>query len=193
MLAARKPPALLQVVHRAAPAISNDPDALEVVASDETVDSYGDIIRVSGWDLARFKSNPIVLFGHDPRTPVGTATMKKDGKKLTATIDLADDGTSPFIDTLRSLVAQKIVKAVSVGFLPTKDPKPIMNKDDEITGYEFNGQELYELSIVSIPANPASLTLAKGLDQYQLSRMFALPSGVTDWAAAMRARAAQFK
>ena len=30
--------------------------------SDETPDGHGSIIRVDGWDLKRFKSNPVVLF-----------------------------------------------------------------------------------------------------------------------------------
>lgn len=34
------------------------------VASDETADRYGDIVRVAGWDLANYKRNPIVLFQH---------------------------------------------------------------------------------------------------------------------------------
>jgi HK97 family phage prohead protease len=195
-MSARAPPALLQVVHRSAPVRNADPDALEVVASDESVDSYGDIIRASGWQLQRFKMNPIVLFGHDSYTPIGTAKVKREGTQLLATVDLADEGTSPFIDTLRSLVAQKIVRAVSVGFMPTVTPNVIRDeKNDKVTGYEYIGQELFELSVVSVPANPMALTLAKdaGLQQAQIDRLFGQPAGVAAHLAVYRARIAAVK
>ena len=136
---------------------------LSVVASDETPDRYGDIIRVEGWNLDAYRKNPIVLFGHSARDPVGTAEVRVSGKKLIADITLGAAGTTPMVDAVRALVAQKILKAVSVGFQPTKEPNEI--KDPETNkwtgGYEWVGQELLENSIVSIPANPNALTLAR--------------------------------
>lgn len=132
------------------------------VGSDETPDSYGDIVRASGWDLRRYKKNPIVLFGHDGRMPVGfSKKVQVEGKRLVHDIKMAAEGTSEFIDTLVKLMNQKIVKAVSVGFQPTKDPEVLRDKDGNFLGFEFNGQELLELSVVSIPANPNALALAK--------------------------------
>lgn len=136
----------------------------EFLASDETPDSYGDIVRVEGWDLKRYKRNPIVLFNHRSDTPVGHSpkTFIDDQRKaLVARIKLADEGTSDFIDTLFKLMKQRIVRAVSVGFRPTKDVEIIRDKEGNFVGLEFNGQELLENSIVSIPANPNSLSLAK--------------------------------
>jgi HK97 family phage prohead protease len=139
------------------------PDTLSVVASDETVDRYGDVLRVSGWDLSGYKKNPIVLFAHEARYPVGTSKVRIDGKQLIADITLAEPGTSDIVDAVRALVRQKILKAVSVGFQPTKEPNEIKDPDTNkwTGGYEFVGQELLENSIVSIPANPNALTLAR--------------------------------
>lgn len=137
----------------------------EFVASDETVDRYGDVVRVSGWELANYKRNPIVLFQHQNANPVGISTkVWIDGKKLMSRIKLAAEGTSAFIDTLRKLLDQNIIRAVSVGFGVTKEPNLIRDvKNDRVTGYEFVGQELLEISLVSVPANPSALSLAKSL------------------------------
>jgi HK97 family phage prohead protease len=134
----------------------------QFVASDETPDSYGDIVRAEGWDLRRYKRNPIVLFNHSSNTPVGHSPKTMvEGKELLCRVKLADEGTSDFIDTLYKLMKQRIVRAMSVGFRPTKDVNIMRDKDGNFLGLEFNGQELLENSIVSVPANPNSLALAK--------------------------------
>lgn len=151
-------------------------DVYSFVASDESEDGHGDVIVASGWDLKRYKRNPVVLFGHDHYTPVGYSTRTAlEGKKLMSDIRLAKEGTSEFIDTLRKLVDQKIVRAVSVGFRITKDPVPIRDKEDHITGFKFDGTELLEISLVSVPANANALQVAKawGTSERTMQRLFA--------------------
>lgn len=136
----------------------------EFLASDETPDSYGDVVRVEGWELKRYRKNPIVLFGHRSDTPIGYSpktAVDEARNALVSRIKLADEGTSDFIDTLYKLMKQRIVRAVSVGFRATKDVEVIRDKEGNFQGLEFNGQELLEISVVSIPANPNSLSLAK--------------------------------
>ena len=154
----------LQMIRKVAVARNRDPDAWEVVASDETVDRYGDIIRAEGWELANYRANPIVLFGHSSYSPIGQSHSRVEGKTLLSTIKLANAGTSPEIDYYRALIEQGILRATSVGFMPTKAVVPILDKDKRITGFEYNGQELLELSVVSVPANPAALALAKSMN-----------------------------
>lgn len=153
----------------------------EFVASDETVDRYGDVVRASGWELINYKRNPIVLFQHQSSNPVGIA-MKVwiESKRLMSRIKLASEGTSPFIDTLRKLLDQRIVRAVSVGFAPTVEPRYIRDEtNDRVTGMEFVGQELLEISLVSVPANPSALSLAKSLKipETHIQRLFTQPAG----------------
>lgn len=146
----------------------------QFVASDETPDSYGDIVRAEGWDLRRYKRNPIVLFNHKSDVPVGhSPKCVVEEKALLCRVKLADEGTSDFIDTLYKLMKQRIVRAMSVGFRPTKDVNIMRDKDGNFLGLEFNGQELLENSIVSVPANPNSLSLAKswGAKDSTLSRL----------------------
>lgn len=136
---------------------------LDFVLSDDTVDRYGDIIDAKGWVLTNFKKNPIALFGHSNGFPIGTwANLRVEGNKLIGTLKLAARGTSARIDELISLVEQGILRAVSVGFIPIKS-EPI-NPDRPYGPQKYTKQELVETSLVSVPANPAALALAKQLN-----------------------------
>jgi HK97 family phage prohead protease/HK97 family phage major capsid protein len=136
---------------------------LEFVLSDDTVDRYGDIIVASGWMLTNFKKNPIALFGHSNGFPIGTwSDIRVEGNKLVAKLKLAARGTSARIDELISLVEQGVLRAVSVGFIPIKS-EPI-NPDRPYGPQRYTKQELLETSLVSVPANPSALALAKSLN-----------------------------
>jgi HK97 family phage prohead protease len=131
-------------------------------------------VRAEGWDLKRYRKNPIVLFNHSSNVPVGYSPKTVvEGKQLLAHVKLADEGTSEFIDTLYKLMKQRIVRAMSVGFQATADVNIMRDKDGNFLGLEFNGQELLENSIVSVPANPNALSLAKswGVRDSTLARM----------------------
>lgn len=180
------------IVYKAATLQPAGDGMYEFIASDETVDRYGDVIRVSGWELANYKKNPIVLFGHDKSLPVGIAPkVWVESKKLMIGIKLANEGTSPFIDTVRKLVDQKIIRAVSVGFLPTAEPKYLRDEaNDRVTGMEFVGQELLENSLVTVPANPAALSTVKsmGIPEQHIERVFTRkPAGASAHLARQRA------
>ena len=137
------------------------------VLSDETSDRYGDIISADGWELEAFRSNPVALFGHDHSFPIGTwkdVHVDKKTKSLRGTLAV-EKGASPRIDEIGRLVEAGVLKAVSVGFRPTKKPEPLKDKDgNETYGVRFVGQELLETSVVSIPANPNALAIAKSLN-----------------------------
>lgn len=134
-------------------------DGLEFVLSDETVDRMGDVIVAGGWQLANFKRNPIALFGHDQDTPIGVwEDLRVEGAKLMGRLKLAAKGTSQRIDEIISLIEQGILKAVSVGF------KPIESEPLGERGIRFKRQELLETSVVSVPANPKALAVAKSMN-----------------------------
>jgi HK97 family phage prohead protease len=140
------------------------------VASDESVDRYGDIIRARGWDLSHFKNNPVLLFGHDSSAvPIGKVPdVRVEGTRLVADVEFRPEGDSAAADDVYSALQGGFLSAVSVGFLPTAEPNAIWAADDPKhlswpTGYEFVGQELLELSVVPVPANPQALALARSL------------------------------
>lgn len=149
----------MSIVHKATAGAA---DGMEFVLSDATVDSYGDIVEPSGWDLKRFKKNPIALFGHSNGFPIGTwEDVRVEDGKLKGRLVMAKAGTSYRLDELRRLVEQGILRAVSVGFRPIK-AEPI-SADKPYGGQRYLKQELLETSLVSVPANPAALAVAKGL------------------------------
>ena len=144
-------------------AVASDGNGLEFVLSDATVDRYGDVVEPKGWDLAWFKQNPIALFGHSASFPIGTwSNVRVEGGKLIAKLNLAARGTSARIDELIALVEQGVLRAVSVGFIPRKSVP--MDPEKPYNGTRFLQQELLETSLVSVPANPAALALAKSMN-----------------------------
>jgi len=148
---------------------------LTFVLSDESVDRMGDVIRADGWDLTAFRKNPVALFGHDHSSIVGVWTdIKVVGKKLLGTLKFATPGTSQLVDTVRSLVEQKILKAVSVGF------QPIEAKPRKDGGYEYTRSALHEVSLVAVPANSNALAIAKCLSPAVADILFAKPGTTSD-------------
>lgn len=132
----------------------------EYILSDESVDRYGDVIKLSAWRLANFKRNPIVLFNHDNNFPIGRweDVGVRDGA-LRARFVPAARGTSARIDEINSLREQGILKATSVGFKPLKAEPRSGGR-----GVDYTEAELLETSIVSVPANPNALHVAKSLN-----------------------------
>lgn len=142
-------------------------DPMEFVLSDESVDRMGDVIRASGWNLTQFKANPIALFGHSHENILGVwENVRVEGKSLLGRLKLAKPGTSPLIDTVRSLIDQRILKAVSVGF------QPIEAQPRKGGGYDFIKSALHEVSVVAVPANPNALALVKALQPELVDKLF---------------------
>ncbi|UPK03113.1 phage major capsid protein [Bradyrhizobium sp. 170] len=119
-----------------------------------------DIIMSDGWQLSNFKKNPIALFGHKSDFPIGRwKNLRVEDKQLLGELELAPEGTSDRIDEIRRLVEADILRAVSVGFRPLES-KPRKETD---YGVFFTQAELVETSLVSVPANPNALAVAKSL------------------------------
>lgn len=151
------------IIHKT---IASDGEGLEFVLSDATVDRYGDVVEPSGWDLRNFKKNPIALFGHEGGFPIGTwQDIRVEGGRLIGRLKLAAKGTSARIDELISLVEQGILRAVSVGFRPL-EAEPV-DRSKPYGPQRYKRQELLETSLVSVPANPAAVALAKSLNLSQ--------------------------
>jgi HK97 family phage prohead protease/HK97 family phage major capsid protein len=135
------------------------------VLSDESVDRMGEVLMAEGWVLDNFRKNPIALFNHRSDFVIGRwhDLAVKDGK-LNGRLELARKGTSERIDEIRALVDAGILRAVSVGF-QAKKKEPMDEKSDHFFGpFRYLKQELIECSLVSVPANPNALAVAKSLN-----------------------------
>jgi HK97 family phage prohead protease len=122
------------------------------VVSTDTVDRSNDTIDQSGWDLKSYRRNPVVLAFHDASNwPVGKATkIGVEGGKLVAEVLFADTHEGR---KAQALVDAGMLKATSVGFLPTESKMSMERKG----GYDFTKQQLMEFSVVPVPANPDCL------------------------------------
>ena len=141
---------------------ADEVQGMEFIMSDETPDRMDDIIMSDGWELDNFKRNPIALFNHKSDFPIGKwSNLRVEGKALRGHLELAPAGTSERIDEIRKLIDAGILRAVSVGFRP-KEYSQLDNKNP-FSGLKFLKQELVETSLVSVPANPNALAVAKAL------------------------------
>ena len=140
---------------------------LRFVFSDNSVDRMGDTIDAAGWDISDFERNPVALWAHDSSQPPigGARNVAVEGERLLGDIEFAPPETYEFADTIYRLVLGKFLRAVSVGFMPTKHVF-VENQPDRPWGIDFLKQSLLEISVCPIPANPNALQEArrKGID-----------------------------
>jgi HK97 family phage prohead protease len=164
---------------RAAPPPGGEPD--EFVLSDGTLDRMGDVIEPGGWQLDQIKSDPPVLFNHNRDQVVGrwTDIRVKDGKLLGRIVWVQSDKW-PMAQYIRDLVREKILRTVSVGFQPVAREPLTKDADKHHGPFRFTKQQLLECSLVSVPANPNALALAKDFPRDVLAAVFRKPAGSLD-------------
>lgn len=148
---------------------------IHAVVSTENKDRDGDIIRAEGWDLSHFRENPVLLSSHNYgslRSIIGRwESMDVDRKKrLVGTARYFVGEGNEEADWGFNLAA-KGMAAFSVGFIPDMSQAKRLgaSEDDELwPNFEFRGQELLEVSHVTIPSNRQALQQVKSLGSSQL-------------------------
>jgi len=127
-------------------------------------------LRMSGASLKRYRRNPVVLDAHNRYSAefaVGTAEIKIEGRELIAVVTYASTDRA---ETIWQLVQDKVIRTVSVGFLPdsrrtvrlaegeedveTRDGKPDEASRIKGPATVIKGWELFEISMVPVPADP---------------------------------------
>lgn len=143
--------------------IEKNKRTVSFVASTDAIDSYDDVVE-QDWMLERYLENPVVLFGHNSRElPVGKAisvgVVEVDGRKrLECTVQLASAEANPLAEQVWNSLVEGTLRAVSVGFIPG-DYR--FEKRDGREVFVLSKNELHEISIVPIPANPEALAKMK--------------------------------
>lgn len=133
---------------------------LVAVASTAVEDRHGEVVEVDGWDLKNFKKNPVLLWGHQHEIPaIGVArNIRKDGegKKARLIFEPVFHEATEFARAIKAMVEDLgILNSFSVGFMPK-----------DMDGNRYLNQELLEISLVNVPANPEARLLAvKGLEE----------------------------
>lgn len=137
---------------------------IEGIANAAEKDREGDIITEDAWRgdaLKGYSTNPIILAFHDHTRPVGKATaygVDSKGLHITATISKA-------AGDVYNLIKEGILKTFSVGFR-------VIDADyDSATDiFVIKELELYEISVVSVPANAGStFDIKKSLSKEELN------------------------
>lgn len=120
------------------------------------VDREGDTIDPSGIDTSAYERNPVVLWAHDVKQPpiARAESLSRVGNGIRATWRWA---TTEAAQTVRRLWDEKILNAVSIGFLRRR------STPNGHGGLHHSEIELLEFSIVPVPANPAAVRAVKAL------------------------------
>lgn len=139
---------------------------LEAVISDETVDRYGEVIKVDAWKkrLGRYKSQAVLLSSHryDKLTnQIGKAEKIRieDGKLIAKFKYFVGEGNEE-ADWGWKLASKYGMAAYSVGFLPYSYDDAEWDEDVKMgkkAGRVYTDVELLEVSQVLVPANPTAM------------------------------------
>ena len=129
-------------------------EKITIIASDETLDRYGEVVPLDQWDLKNYKKNPVLLVDHNYSMSaiVGRAKNLKVGDKQ-FTFEPEFHNITQLAKEVQQLVETGFAPAVSVGFIPHGPAKD--------GGKPSN--ELLEISFVAVPANPSALVLQNAL------------------------------
>ena len=140
------------------------------VVSADAVDRDFEIVDPAGVDLADYRANPVVLFGHDPLKPVGKALwVKAHGSQIVAKTHYPERPSKHqgdwLPDTVWSLIAADVLRGKSIGFLPLELRDPTAEEKEKGARLVISKSLLCEYSVVSVPSNPAALVeqINKGL------------------------------
>ena len=157
---------------------------LTFVASDGTRDSAGTILNVDGWDLKRFNKNGIIGYQHkvyggwddtqNPDNVIGKGHAYVDGKRLMVDVEFEPADINPLAEKIYQKLLFGSLKAVSVGFVPVGHGAWGEGEealDGSNPTYYYAGQELLEVSIVNIPANPNALKKSLEAQEEELAAL----------------------
>lgn len=124
-------------------------------------DRVGDVVEPLG---VKFKNPLVLLWQHDHEKPIGTVdfgTPTTKGVPFTATIATVEEpgALKDRVDEAWQSVKAGLIRAVSIGFR-SLDAEPMKGT----YGIRYKSTEVYELSLVSVPANAGAVFNVKAYD-----------------------------
>jgi len=122
------------------------------LANTPNIDRYREVIEIGAFaaTLGIYLTNPIMLLQHDPERPIGTfdqIEIRPDGLWVSGVVK---PGTLASNEAI-TLIKNGVLRTFSVGF------RELDGEYDENGIYHITQLELYEISVVSIPANRESI------------------------------------
>jgi HK97 family phage prohead protease len=135
--------------------VAGDAPMMDFIASDNTVDRYNEVIDQAGWQMDNFRANPVIPDCHDYSSIsriLGRAVMcdVKDGR-LVNRVEFCLD--NPMGNLAYKMATGGFIKSQSVGFIPLEWQNGNGKEQPDRT---YTKQELLEISLVVVPANPGA-------------------------------------
>jgi HK97 family phage prohead protease len=137
-------------------------DQVEVVISTSEIARDGHILVPTGARLQNYRRNPIWLWAHDPREPIGRSTeIMIEADKIRSLVQFAPLGISAQADKIRGLVKSEIVRAISVGFDPIEMAPLDATKPRR--GQRITEWDLLECSFCAVGIDTGALVTSRAL------------------------------
>ena len=133
-------------------------------ASTNQADRYGDTIDQTGWVTDAYETNSVLLWAHSYDVPpVGKvgALVKGPNDLKCKGIEWTPEEVHEFGFKVGLMVKAGFLNTVSVGFLPIEWEERRDPETGSFLGYHFRRQELLEISVVPVPANPGALVQSR--------------------------------
>lgn len=170
---------LRRVINSEARVLDAKEGIMEYVASDETLDSYQEIIRADGWRFDRMKKNAPFVDSHNYGSVAAmlgkVVDFKVAGRKLVETVQWAIGVGHELAELGWKLASNGFLPAVSVGFIPVRSVSAwqaekaaefraqlaeLGIKEADQVRTIYTEQQQVELSAVIVPANPNAVARA---------------------------------
>lgn len=137
--------------------VSKTDDSIEIegwanrhsINGEEIIDRDGEVVLPTAYDLSNFTKNPIMLYMHNRERPIGKITeigVKGEGLYVKGVVEKSLDPAT-FDGILKG-----VLTTFSIGFRGKQGVY-----DPEADVYYYTNIELYEVSVVTIPANQDSI------------------------------------
>jgi HK97 family phage prohead protease len=125
------------------------------IMSAEVIDRDNEIVSLDGLNTDNFMINPVMLYQHSSLSPIGTWTkIWKSNGLMFGNAQITD--VTPEAKEAKALVDAGVLKAISIGFKSNAQETQNVNGKNVLV---HTKTELYEASLVSIPANQLSVRI----------------------------------
>jgi len=149
--------------------LSEDDRIIEGYANTKHLDRMNDVIDPKAFEdsLDYFLQHGVILYGHNPWEPIGRPLDGKiNSKGFLLKAQIAKGlGPDDIVEKSWNLIRQRVLRAFSVGFRILPNGIELSGEDgDEHRARIIKALELYEVSVVTVPANRESIfSLAKSV------------------------------
>lgn len=135
-----------------------------------TLDRDGEVVIPQGMDATEFEANPVLFWNHDYNQPVGKClSLKRQPAGIVGEFQFAqrpEGFEGPYFpEFVASLVAQGVVRGVSIGYMPADGGTRRATVEDrkrygDTVQTVFSKWKLLEVSVAPLQANPDALVTA---------------------------------